>query len=325
MASDTPSRFTPAPMDPDEFSSGRPDAFIGTILGTYAFPYKGKNSSDGKFYLNCGWLIQPDPDSGFDLFTESYNAGFLNQAVPSKDNASPAGASDDDYIALSNGKYGGGDPLEKPVMDEHYNVIPSSPYVGEYVLGKLSKGRSWEQAVLAMRDADTKGLADFSKPGFLGFGNGLRCRFDRVPQTSSGKAPAAPKEGQREFKVLVPTEVLGRVEAGAGANAGKGKSAGGAGTAASAPAGGAGGGGSDFDTAIKAAILTFLATQPEGKALVGTISTKVSSEMKKAGFDKVESMGWILETRTPTDTFKVHLADIDGTSYDPEAQTLELE
>lgn len=311
------SRFAPAPMDPDEFSTGRPDAFIGTILGTYAFPYKGKNSSDGKYYLNIGFVIQPDPSSGFDLFTEAYNAGFLNQCVPSKDGVSPAGASDDDYTALSNGK---GD-LEKPVMDDAYQLIPSAPYVGEYALGKLSKGRSWEQVVMALRDSDTKSLVDLSKPGFLGFANGLRCRFDRVPQMSNGKA-SAPKEGQREFKVLVPTEVLGRADAGKANSAASASSAPSTmSTSASSPAPSGG----DMETAIKAAIVTFLSTQPDNKALVGTLVSKVSTQMKAQGYPKADVMAWIGDRSPKDQKIPVNLVDIDGTSFDPETQMLELE
>lgn len=297
------SRFQPAAMDPDSFSTGRPDGFVGTILGTYAYPYKGKSSTDGKYYLNIGWVIQPDPDSGFDLFTESYSAGFLNQAVPSKDNKVPAGGSDEDYIALSNGK---SDGLDTPAIDDSGMVIPKHDNVGEYVLGAISRGRSWEQAVRALIDSDTKKLADFSTPGYLGFANGLRCRFDRVPQEGAGKK----KEGEKEYKVLVPTEVLGKGDVKASAGAGvTSASTSGAKTSAN--------GSGDLSERIKTEVLAALGKAKDNKLKKGNLLAVVPKAFEKA--EKGDVMAWLGEDD--------NLADIPGTMYDlaSDERWLELE
>lgn len=311
-----PSRFEPAPMNPDEFSTGRPDKFIGTILGTYAYPYKGRNSTDGKYYLTVGWVIQPDEDTGYSLFCEPYSGGFLNQAFPSKDNKTPAGASFDEYLVLSNGAYTVPDPLEKPVLDERGIPIPDSPFVGEYVLGQLSKGRSWEQAAIALRDSDTKSQVDFSKPGYLGFANGFRCRFDRVPQSGGAKSNANKKDGDKEYKVLVPTEIVG---VGKGASASTGKAAG-----AADPSKANGSANGDLASAATAEILNYLKANG-GKAAKGTLISEVSKVLKKQGYNKADAMAWIGDVKSDKPQIPVNLVDIDGTSFDTETQTLELD
>jgi len=307
---ETASRFEPASNNPDDFSTGRADKFIGTISSALAYPYKGKNSKDNKFFLNIGLGFIPDEDSGFDPFTEAYSGGFLNQAVPSKDNRVPAGASDDEYIALSNGKTEG---LDKPCLDDHFNVIPSCPYVGGYILGKMSKGRSWEQFLIALRDSDTKNVIDWGKPGDLSFLVGLKCRFDRVPQTGSG----AKKEGAQEFKVLVPTEIIS-----VGNATGKG-------AASSASAQSANGSGSLAER-IVTEILNQLRSAPGNKLEVGKLVNDVPKALLIAGSiskgEKGEVMGWIGERAPkPNEKMPVNLIDIDGTTFDPAAQTLELD
>lgn len=189
------SKFTAQSLD--EFSTGRPDKFIGTWVKALAYPFKGRKSTDNKYFLSIGVFIVPDEDSGYEPFWEPYSGGFLNEVVPSKDGKSPAGASDDDYLALGNGTTPEG--LDVPVQDEKGNVIEDAPYVGEYILGQCRSNRSWNQAYICLKDSDTKGILDLNRPGFLGFANGLRCRFDRVPQTND-----------KEFKVLVVSEILGK-------------------------------------------------------------------------------------------------------------------
>lgn len=288
----------PASMNPDDFSTGRPDKFIGTPRKVVAYPYKGRNSKDGKWYLNIGVYIEPEEGSGYEPFWEPYSGGFLNSGWPSKDNKTTAGATVEEYTALSNGK---GEP-EKPCQDEKGNILVDSPYVGEYVLGSLVKGRTWEQFGTALKDSDTKGVVDFSRPGYLGFAVGIKCRFDRVPQ-----------KGDKEFKTLVPTEII------SASGAGEGKKPQGAST------GGATSSTKDFEAAVKAEIVSFLKTQDGGKAKKGVLVSKVSNLMKEKGFDKASVMAWIGDADPEDKTLAVNLLDIAGTVFDADTQTLELD
>lgn len=303
------SKFSVAnPQDPDAFQPGAPDKFIGVIGPVLAYPYAGKETKDHKHYGFVGVHITPDEDSGFEPFTRSYLGFYLNAGVPSKDGKTPAGATDEAFAALSAGK----GSIDSPCLDESRpydrHVIPSHPNVGPFVLGRFIKGGPWDQFCTAVKDSDTKGVIDQTNPR-LDFCSGLRCRFDLIPEKSRKEK----KEGDREQKILVVTEVLGVVDA----KKGKGASA-------SASASGANGAGGDLASAAKAAILAYLAANG-GKAAKGTLVSKVSSELKKAGFDKAEAMAWIGDSQADNPKIAVNLVDIDGTEFDLDTQVLSLE
>lgn len=301
------SRFQPASMNPDDFSSGRPDAFIGTIIGTYGYPHRSFNKTEGAYYLNIGWLIKPDDDSGFDTFFETYSGGYLNAGVPSKDGKTPAGNSDEEYISLSAGR----GELDTPCTDQTGMIIPDHDNVGEYILGSLAKKRSWEQAVETLVDSDTKKLVDFSTPGYLGFANGLRCRFDRVPQKGEDDKKTK-KEGERTYTVLVPTSILERVstanakKAGVSTPPSSGKSANGAESSSTSSSEG------DLVAEIKSAILEVL--NEKGPQKRGTLMSLVPKKFDKG--QKGTVMAWLGEDE--------NLGDIEGTVYDMDSKELSL-
>lgn len=302
MATKTDTKFQPASNNPDDFSLGRADKFVGVITSALNLPYRGKNSKDGKFYCTVGLRFMPEEDSGYEPFTELYQAGFLNEVIPSKDGENPAGASIEDYLALAAGK---GD-LEKPCVDGSGNVIESSPYVGPHALGQYSKKRSWRQFGEALRDADEKSVVDSSAPG-LGYLVGLKCRFDRVRQTGVDGQPLPTKEGEQGFTVLVPTTVYGYVDK-------KGKSAASS-KKAQETTSASDNGSSELEDRIKEGIISALKAADGGKLKKGSLISKVSKGFDKS--ERAEAMSWISEDE--------NLVDIDGTVYDMDEKVLELE
>ncbi len=211
------SRFKPQSLNPDTFTTGRPDGFTGTWEGLYMYPSKAK---DGKYYANLALVILPDEDTGLDRFMEIYSAGFLNQCVPSKDGISPAGGEDEDFIALSQGKYEGEGLDTQPLEGEFPNqmIIPNHDNVGEHFLGSLSKTRAGYQLLKALQELDEKKvfkeLHSDEPSTSLSFANGYRFRFDRVPQKGDDKKKKKEgEEAKNEYKVLVPTAFYGRADA----------------------------------------------------------------------------------------------------------------
>lgn len=261
------SKFKPALMSQEEFSTGRPDKFNGTQVGVYAYPYKGKQSKDGKYWLFIGLLIQPDEDSGYETFFEPYFGGNLSHAVPSKDGISPAGGDDDDFLMLASGKYKG-DGLDRPCVDKNGMIEITHENVGEYLLldGTLSKG-GWEQAFLALTELDTKNEFDHSKPGYLGFSNGFRFRYDRVPDTRDKDKTS--KEGEDERKILVPTKLLGKSETGAKSSAKK--------STTKEASSGTNGTSDDLSDRVKVAIFEYL-TETGEKEKKGKVQVEVGKK-----------------------------------------------
>lgn len=299
------SMFEPAPtQSPDDFATGQPDKFVGVIDLVLSYPYVGKQSKDGRHYLYIGVHMEPEEDSGYEGFTEKYFAGYLNKGVPSKDNEWPAGGDDEFYVSLSKGEA----ELKESCLGTDGNVVANHPNVGRYIIGRPDKSRNWHQFLTALRDADEKGIIDWSLPGYdLARFHGLKCRFDRVPQ--EGATQAAGQKQQQSFPVLVPTKVFGYVE-----KSGKAKSAAASKSSSSKSAAASSDNGSgDLESRIVDGVLSAL-KEAGGKLKKGVLITKVSK-----GFDKSERgdvMAWIGENS--------NLVDIEGTEFDLDELTLEL-
>jgi hypothetical protein len=299
-------------MDPDAFAAGMPDKFVGTIISVHAYPQVQKNGT--RYYGYVGVRIRPEPESGFDEFTQSYFANGLNKGYPSKDGKTPAGGTHDAYQALGAGKISL-DANDGPCLDANFHVNPDHPNVGVYWMGTFAKKMSWEQFCEALRDCDTKGIVDKGNPR-LDFCAGVKCRFDRVPQKQDEDAKPKPKkEGEKdqEFRTLVPTELIsvGNAVTG-GTNA----------SSNAAPSGANGAG--NLDELIVAEILTQLKATPQGLT-VGNLMQSVPKAMIVAGqMDKKQKgyvMGWIGE-RNKDNNLPINLVDIDDTTYDPAKDTL---
>lgn len=298
-------------MDPDAFAAGMPDKFIGTIISVHAYPQVQKNGT--RYFGYVGVRIRPEPDSGFDEFTQSYFANGLNKGYPSKDGKTPAGGTHDAYQALGAGKISL-DANDGPCLDANFHVNPDHPNVGSYWMGTFAKKMSWEQFCEALRDCDTKGIVDKSNPR-LDFCAGAKCRFDRVPQKQDEAAMAKPKkEDEKEFRTLVPTELISvgnPVTGGATASS----------NAASSGANGAGA----LDELIIAEIQTQLQKAGGAGLTVGNLMQSVPKAMIVAGqMDKKQKgyvMGWIGE-RNKDNNLPINLVDIDDTTYDPSKDTL---
>lgn len=307
-------------MDPDAFAAGMPDKFVGTIISAHAYPQVQKNGA--RYFGYVGVRIRPEPESGFDEFTQSYFANGLNKGYPSKDGKTPAGGTHDAYQALGAGKISL-DANDGPILDASFHVNPNHPNVGVYWMGTFAKKMSWEQFCEALRDCDTKGLIDKSNPR-VDFCAGLKCRFDRVPQkhdeTTTPKKEDK-KEDEREYRTLVPTELIsvGNPVAG-GSGSGSGASAG------SAPIGANGAGA--LDELIVAEILSQLEKAGESGLTVGNLMQSVPKSMIISGqIEKKQKgyvMGWIGE-RNKDNNLPVNLVDIDDTTYDPAKDTLSMD
>src|SRR5688572_24245709 len=170
-------------FNPDDFASGRPDDFDGVITAGVVKAWRWPNSTSGKYQLFASFTIQPDDGQEFE---ENYQAGWLNQGIPSPDGKVPAGGiTYDEYVKLGNGE------IEIEEGDEE-------KYQGQYVLGDFAKQSSFEQFVSAMREC-----------GFNQWQNradqfvGIRAHFVRLPQTSRPKSKSDSDSAKREFTVLV--------------------------------------------------------------------------------------------------------------------------
>lgn len=320
MATENPVLQIANPMDPDAFAAGAPDKFVGVIKSALAYPYVGKDKAN--YYGYVGIRIVPDQESGFEEFTQSYfamNFTGSNPGWPSKDGKTIAGGNVEQYSALGNGK---GNLDDGPCLDDHRHVIPTHPNVGKFVLGRFAKFMSFQQFCDALRDCDTKGKVDRRPETGLDFLVGLKCRFDRVPQSQKEGVVATAKKPEDkdkpEFKTLVPTELVSvgnPVTGGASADASSSSSA--------APAGANGAG--NLDEAIVTEILAQLQKAgPEGLS-VGALGSSVPKAMIVAGTitkkEKGYVMGWVME-RDEKSKMPINLVDIDDTTYDPAKDTL---
>lgn len=286
------SMFKSAPtQNPDEFATGFPDKFNGVIDLILSYPYVGKQSATGKHFLWVGVRMTPDEDSGYEEFTEKYFAGYLNKGVPSKDDETPAGGDDQFYIALSKGE----ESLDKPCIGDDGHVIKDHPNVGRYIIGQPDKKLNWHQFLVALREADEKGLIDWNLPQYdLARFQGLKCRFDRVPQEDSGRGPK--KEGDKSFLVLVPTTVYGfeKTAKGTGASASSSKKATTAQKEESSD--------SSLGDRIVPEILKALGAAKGNKLLKGELMAKVAKAFDKS--ERGEAYGWFDNDE--------HLKKIDG-------------
>lgn len=281
------SRFKPTSINPDTFTTGRPDGFNATWEGLYAYPAKAK---DGKYYLNLALVLVPDEDSGFDRFMEPYSGGFLNQCVPSKDGITPAGGEDEDFIALSQGKYEG-EGLDTPPLEGEFPnqmVLPDHDNVGTHFLGSLSKSRAAFQLLKALQELDEKKvitqLHSEEPSTSLSFANGYRFRFDRVPQKGDEKKKKKPgEEGKddKEYKVLVPTTFLGKSEG--GKKNGNHSSAAKSTSTTSTPESSSSANGSEgLEERIKSGIAEYLGAQKDKRQKRGVIATQVMKKFEKS-------------------------------------------
>lgn len=210
-----PPKFNVASNNPDDYVSGMADDFTGTITKVRYVPwhYPGKD----KYMLFGAVTIQPDEESGFQEFTEHYQAGWFNSNLPSnsgpeipEDEREPAGATDYDFwMALAEG-------TDSIPEGEEEN------YEGLYVIGRgLGKETDWAQFGRSIAEAGFKGPW-----GPISCLEGLTCHFNRLPQTDSkgnARKSNVKSEGgdQRQYTVLVPTEVIGAAAAGKSTSASK--------------------------------------------------------------------------------------------------------
>lgn len=311
------------PMDPDAFATGRADNFDGVIVSAYAYPYVGPNSQDNKHYLFVGVRIQPDPESGFDEFTESYFAGYLNSGYPSKDGKTPAGGTHDGYLALSGGK-GNLDEKDGPCVGQDRHVIPTHPNVGTFVLGKYAKGLSWHLFCEAMRDCDEKGIIDKSSPG-VDFCVGARCHFNRVPQKPKETATGSAKKDEKVYTTLLPTKLI---SVGNKVNANTNAGGVGAGASPSSANGANGAGNEAVNELIIAEILLQLKKAGEDGLTVGSLINSVPKALIVAGSIDKKQKGYVMGfigDRDKDSNLPVNLVDIDDTTYVPSTDTLSLD
>lgn len=313
------------PTNRDSFVTGQIDKCICTVASILAYPYVGKDSTDNKHYGFLGVELIPDEDTGFDRTTESYFGFYLNKGVPSKDGQTPAGATDEDFEALSRGKGGlfdGDKPT--PCIDENRHVIKDHPNVGPYVLGSFIKKGPVEQLYEAFIECDTKG--QLQPNGRLDFMVGARFRFDRLPDESP---KAKKRDDGSDQLILKPTQLVSLPnEAGAGKSASKssGKSA--AKDSATTSTAASNGGG-DLDDQISSEIIAFLAEKGEPvdvATLMAQIPARLKKKAEKQGktVNRGEIMGWIGDRDKKTE-IPVNLVNIDGTEFDPATDSLGLE
>lgn len=329
--------FQPASMSPDEFETGRPDKFIGEILGIYLYPYKGQNSKDGKYHAYGAVVIQPDSDSGYSLFTEAlYGANYLNRVIPSKDGKSPAGGSVQDYLALAQGQ----GSIDTPCIGSDGMINVNHDNVGEYALGGLDEGRTLRQFYDSILESDTAkklytvGQSEkkhkevrllkpevLGSPGYLGWCKGLKCRFDRLPEDPGGRGPREQKIGpdgkpEQQRTVLCVTEIVDYGKgSGASTTASKltSKANGSDTSSASSPA-------ADLSEWITSEILTALKSGP---MTPGKLANNIGKKGEKSR--KPDIMAWILESKGEgASIMYTNLMSIDGVEWNPPSKEGEV-
>lgn len=193
-----------SPLNPDEFSSGRPTGFVGTITKVRYAPYVPSTSKTGKHWLSGYVSIEPDEDSSYQPFIEKYQAGFLNSSAASndgpeieRDERQPAGGWPF-LLALSKGE-------EAIPEGEEEN------YEGVYVVGQpLNRNTDWAQFLRSLRDCNY----EFTSANVDSL-EGLKCRFDLLDPVNFDNSPrhgkttnAAGEEVATTYQVLCVTEII---------------------------------------------------------------------------------------------------------------------
>jgi hypothetical protein len=334
--------FKPAAMSPDEFASGRPDKFVGTIMGIYLYPYKGKQSKDNKYHAYGAVVIQPEEDSGYSLFTEAlYGANYLNRVIPSKDGNTPAGGTIQDYLALAQGQSGA--DIDRPCIGDDGMIDPNHDNVGEYALGELDENRTLRQFYDSILESDTKKKLytvghsdrkhkevrllnpDLAIPGYLGWPKGLKCRFDRIPEDPGGRGPREPRMGadgkpEQQRTVLCVTEIVEYGNAktastGASTNTSKSK---------------ANGSASESDSHVTPDFEGWLAekikdTLKSGPVQPGKLANLIGKQGTGTPYKKPDIMAWILESKGEgTGIMYTNLMGLDGIEWNPPAKEGEV-
>jgi hypothetical protein len=277
----------------DDFASGRPDDFDGSVTDYYLYPYKGKESESGKYYLFLNLSFEPDSDSGFDPFEEQYFMGNLFSAAPSRDNKKPSGGTEEFYRELGNGT-------------ESIPEGKEESYRGKYLLGKPGKGTSYEMICNKMRDLGF----DFTgtKAGDLSFLL-MKGHFNRLPQDN---LPASAKKEQRERRVLVPTDLAkGSAKAKSSSKP----------AAASNDADDNESTSDDIGERVKAIILEAL--EAESPLPITSFNALVKKKFSDT-VERTEAMSWIADRDPKNKKRRVNFIDIPGTIYDMEEDTIEL-
>lgn len=193
-----------SPLNPDEFSSGRPTGFVGTITKVRYAPYVPPTSKTGKHWLSGYVSIEPDEDSSYQPFIEKYQAGFLNSSAASndgpeieRDERQPAGGWPF-LLALSKGE-------EAIPEGEEEN------YEGVYVVGQpLNRNTDWAQFLRSLRDCGY----EFTSANVDSL-QGLKVRFDLLDPVNFDNSPrhgkttnAAGEEVATTYQVLCVTEII---------------------------------------------------------------------------------------------------------------------
>jgi hypothetical protein len=273
---------------PDQMSAGGslPDGFIGEVTKARFVPwnYQGKS----KTVLGAAILITPDEESGFEPFTQYYSAGNIEQFQPSNDGMEP--------VADPTDWSGTPDDLED------YEGVYALP-VGQK--DQLPGGSNWGHFLESLHEC---GMSYEDMDADITFLEGVRGRFDRVPQRERKGIVSAPvEEGQKTFQktILVITQLEKAAKA-----AGKGKAAA-AKTNAKAAANGAGD--EDFNERVHDAIVAAL------NAADGTLGKKKVAQLflRSKDFDSAEKQAAVALLNDED-----FLASAEGFAYDDEEDTL---
>jgi hypothetical protein len=200
----------------DDFGSTRPDDFDGAIKGARYIAFKWPNSQYGHaLYAEITFL--PDPDSGFEEFSEVYKVGSLKFNFPSLDGKTLAGPEDisvDDYETLAD------DP--EAFIPEGEEELYKGPFVLTIVKDRDKKtdrklpNSHWSQFMKAVKDlyppddpeADPDGTSFPTQLNIDAMLAGYRFHFLRVDEDNTKRKKK--DNGKGPFQILVPTDALGK-------------------------------------------------------------------------------------------------------------------
>jgi len=197
----------------DDFGSTRPDDFDGAIKGARYIAFKWPNSQYGHaLYAEITFL--PDPDSGFEEFSEVYKVGSLKFNFPSLDGKTLAGPEDisiEDYETLAD------DPEAE--IEEGMEELYKGPFV--VTVAKSGADRKlpnshWSQFMKAVKDlyppddpeADPDGTSFPTQLNIDAMLAGYRFHFLRVDEDSTKRKKK--DNGKGPFQIHVPTDALGK-------------------------------------------------------------------------------------------------------------------